>query len=250
MMDFKKFKGFPAKTQYYALPRIFFSALLNEIKDVTELKVTLFTLAALYQKPSYPHYVTLRELLADVSLRQCLKGAGGKEEDVLKETLRAMEDRGTVIRLAASKEGVPEDIYLLNSEPEHRAVEQIKSGKLTLSALKSGKQTEAAPEEVPEDESPSELPDIFTLYEENIGMLTPIIADGLKEAESHYPKAWIAEAISEAAVGNKRNWRYIMAVLEHWSAEGKNDGTHQRNPEKGQDPDKYLRGKYGHIVQR
>lgn len=245
----KSFKGFPAKTQYYALPRIFFSALLNELTDITELKVTLFTLAALYQKPSYPRYVTFRELLADVSLRQCLKQAGGKEEDILKQTLRAMKDRGTVIHLAAAKDGVPEDIYLLNSESEHQAVEQIKSGKLTLSALKAGKQAENAPYEVPEEVSPSELPDIFTLYEENIGMLTPLIADGLKEAESHYPKDWIAAAISEAAVGNKRNWRYIMAVLEHWSAEGKHDGTYQRNPEKGQDPSKYLRGKYGHIIQ-
>lgn len=246
----KDFKGFPTRTQYYALPRIFFSALLNEITDVTELKVTLFTLAALYQKPSYPRYVTFRELLADVSLRQCLKQAGGKEEDVLKETLMVMEERGTVIHLTAAKDGVPEDIYLLNSESEHQAAEKIKSGKLTLAALKAGKQIETAPDDVPEEVSPGELPDIFTLYEENIGMLTPIIADGLKEAEAHYPKAWISAAISEAALGNKRNWRYIMAVLEHWSAEGKSDGTYQRNPEKGQDPDKYLRGKYGHIVQR
>jgi DNA replication protein len=245
-----KFKGFPVKTQYYALPRIFFSALLNDITDTTELKVTLFTLAALYQKPSYPRYVTIKELLADVSLRQCLKGSGGKEEDALKEMLAAMEERGTVIRLAAARDGVPEDIYLLNSESERQAAEKIKSGKLTLGALKGGKGSETLPDDEPEEISPGEIPDIFTLYEENIGMLTPIIADGLKEAEAHYPKAWIAAAISEAALGNKRNWRYIMAVLEHWSAEGKSDGTHQRNPEKGQDPDKYLRGKYGHIVQR
>lgn len=246
----KDFKGFPAKTQYYALPRIFFSGLLNDITDMLELKVTLFTLAALYQKPSYPRYVTFKELLADVSLRQCLKSAGGKEEDVLRETLMTMDERGTVIRLAAAKDGVPEDIYLLNSESEREAAKNIKSGKLTLSALKAGKQAGGGSDELPEEVG-GELPDIFTLYEENIGMLTPIIADGLKEAEAHYPKDWIAAAISEAAVGNKRNWRYILAVLEHWSAEGKNnDGTHQRNSEKGQDPDKYLRGKYGHIVQR
>jgi DNA replication protein len=247
-MSVFKFKGFPSSTQYYALPRIFFSAVLNEITDMTELRVTLFTLAALYQKPSYPRYVTFKELLADVSLRQALKGVPGKAEDALRETLTTIEERGLVIRLAAAKDGVPEDIYLLNSDSERRAAEQIKNGKLTLSALKAGKP--ARTEEVPEEDVTLELPDIFTLYEENIGMLTPIIADGLKEAEAHYPKEWIAAAISEAAVGNKRNWRYILAVLEHWSAEGKNDGTHQRNPEKGQDPDKYLRGKYGHIVQR
>jgi DNA replication protein len=244
------FKGFPTKTQYYALPRLFFSALLNEITDITELKVTMVTLVALYQKPGYPRYVTLKELLADVNLRQCLKKAGGKEEDTLKEMLLLMEKRGTVIRLAAARDGVPEDIYLLNSDSERQAAEKIKSGKLSLAALKGGKRTETAVPEIPEEVSAVEIPDIFTLYEENIGMLTPIIADGLKEAETHYPKEWIAAAIADAAVGNKRNWRYIMAVLEHWSAEGKGDGTYQRNPEKGQSADKYLRGKYGHIVQR
>jgi len=245
----KEFNGFPAKTQYSPLPRLFFSALLPEITDITELRVTLFALADLYQKPSYPRYITAKELLNNVSLRQCLRQSGTTEEAVLKQTLEAMVKRGTLLHLTLNKggESEQEDIYLLNSEAEHQALERIKNGKLTLAGLKTGK---GADESLPEVITSSELPDIFTLYEENIGMLTPIIADGLKEAELHYPKNWIAAAISEAALGNKRNWRYIMAILERWSAEGKSDGTHQRNPEKGQDPDKYFRGKYGHIVQR
>ena len=48
---------------------------------------------------------------------------------------------------------------------------------------------------------------------------------------------------------DKRSWRYISRILERWSVEGKGSGTHQRNPEKT-DPDKYVRGKYGHVVQR
>jgi hypothetical protein len=35
--------------------------------------------------------------------------------------------------------------------------------------------------------------------------------------------------------------------LENWLAEGRSDGTHQRDTQKT-DPDKYLKGKYGHIV--
>ncbi len=243
----KEFSGFPARTQYSALPRIFFSPLLPEITDITELRVTLYTLAALYQKPSYPRYVTVKELLGNVSLRQCLRRDGETEEAILRQTLEAMAKRGTLLHLAPGKDGVPEDIYLLNTESEHQAADKIKSGKLTLAGLGAGKRGEDIP---PEEANPSETPDIFTLYEENIGMLTPIIADGLKEAELHYPKSWIAAAISEAALGNKRSWRYIVAVLERWSAEGKSDGTYQRNPEKGQDTDKYFRGKYGQIVQR
>lgn len=243
----KEFSGFPAKTQYSPLPRLFLSVLLPEIADITELRVTIYTLAALYQKPGYPRFVTLNELLKNVSLRQCLRQPGDTEENTLIKTLEAMAKRGTVLHLSPGKDNVAEDVYLLNSESERQAAEKIKNGVLTLAGLKAGKEEENA---APKEGNPSETPDIFTLYEENIGMLTPLIADSLKEAELHYPKNWIAAAITEAAVGNKRSWRYIQAILERWSTEGKSDGTYQRNPEKGQNPGKYLGQKYDHMVQR
>ena len=37
--------------------------------------------------------------------------------------------------------------------------------------------------------------------------------------------------------------------LERWSAEGKDDGTY-RGDFKKTDPDKYIKGKYGHMVRR
>jgi DnaD/phage-associated family protein len=79
-------------------------------------------------------------------------------------------------------------------------------------------------------------------------MLTPIIADELTEAEKLYPEEWIRDAIKEAVSLNKRNWRYIARILENWSAEGRGDGTHQRDTQKS--ADKYNRQKYGHLFQR
>jgi len=38
---------------------------------------------------------------------------------------------------------------------------------------------------------PPERPNIFKLYEENIGPLTPLIADALKDAEKTYPPEWV-----------------------------------------------------------
>lgn len=92
-------------------------------------------------------------------------------------------------------------------------------------------------------------PDIFSLYEENIGMLTPMIADELREARKHYSETWIDDAIREAANQNKRRWSYISAILERWSSEGKTDGTYRGDTKKA-DPDKFIKGKYGHMVQR
>jgi len=97
-------------------------------------------------------------------------------------------------------------------------------------------------------EPPAAEPDIFSLYEENIGMLTPLIADQLKDAEQQYPAEWIKEAIKEAVALNKRNWRYISRILERWLSEGKSNGTNRRYTKENTDPDKYIRGKYGHIV--
>jgi DnaD/phage-associated family protein len=86
---------------------------------------------------------------------------------------------------------------------------------------------------------------IFSLYEENIGMLTPILAEKLKEAEKVYPYSWIEEAFGEAIAHGARKWSYIQAILERW----KRDGKVVRGTKKA-DPDKYIRGKYGYLVRR
>jgi DnaD/phage-associated family protein len=72
-------------------------------------------------------------------------------------------------------------------------------------------------------------PNIFTLYEENIGTITPLMADHLQEAEERYPADWIREAFREAVELNKRNWRYIAAILRRWEAEGRDHEEPERD---------------------
>ncbi len=102
-------------------------------------------------------------------------------------------------------------------------------------------------------------PEEFTEYESNIGMLTPVIAQNLLEAIKHYPKGWVSDAIKVAAENNARSWRYIEKVLENWQAHGKNTGPPGNRPvpfrgdktdKRSDDPDKYIQGKYGHMVNR
>jgi DnaD/phage-associated family protein len=63
-------------------------------------------------------------------------------------------------------------------------------------------------------------PNIFELYEQNIGILTPMIADALKAAETEYPTGWIAAALGEAVRANARNLKYVEAILKRWAVEG------------------------------
>jgi DNA replication protein len=66
-----------------------------------------------------------------------------------------------------------------------------------------------------------ERPNIFVLYEQNIGLLSPLLAEHLIEAEKHYPYDWIEDAFREAVQRNKRSWSYIRAILRRWETEGK-----------------------------
>jgi DnaD/phage-associated family protein len=236
----KQFTGFPAKMQFTPIPNFFFSILLPQISDIAELKTTLHLLGALYHKRGYPRFITYRELLSNTSLMRSLKEAAKPPDEVLRQALEMATKRGTFLHIVLDRDGVPEDIYFLNTDSDRQIVAKIQNGELSLVGLKTGGQSSIETEE---------QPDIFTLYEQNIGMLTPMIAEELREAEKLYPVAWIKDAIKEAVSLNKRNWRYIARILERWSSEGKSSGTYKRDFKKT-DPDKYAKQKYGHMVWR
>lgn len=67
---------------------------------------------------------------------------------------------------------------------------------------------------------------ISSKYQEEIGVISSAIADGLKDfaesfRERKAPVEWIDEAFSEAAAHNKRSWAYVKAILKSWVEEGK-----------------------------
>lgn len=61
---------------------------------------------------------------------------------------------------------------------------------------------------------------IFALYLQEIGLLTPLIADAIQDWEKDVPQQWLIDAIHEAAHSNARNWKYIDAILKRWKAQG------------------------------
>ncbi|MFC2055982.1 DnaD domain-containing protein [Chloroflexota bacterium] len=235
----KQFSGFPTRMQFTPIPNFFFSSLLPQIKDITELKTTLHIFCSLYGKRGYPRFITYRELLTNKGLINSLRGGEKPSEEVLGGALGMAVKRGTILHLLVDRDGTPEDVYFLNTESDRRTVAKIQNGELALAGLKVGRQS-------PSDIDTEPPPNIFTLYEENIGKLTPMIADELREAEKLYPELWIRDAIKEAVSLKKLSWRYIERILERWSAEGKRDGTYQRDFKTGSD--KYSKQKYGHMV--
>ncbi|HNA54108.1 MAG TPA: DnaD domain protein, partial [Anaerolineales bacterium] len=47
-----------------------------------------------------------------------------------------------------------------------------------------------------------------------------------------YQAEWIAEAIGLAVENNKRNWKYIEAILKRWKEEGRAEKQDRRNDKK------------------
>jgi hypothetical protein len=103
-LNTKRFPGFPARSRFTPLPNIFFSVLLAQIDDLSELKVTLHLFWALYQKRGYPRFVTHRELSADKTLMNSIPTGA------LPHALEQAAERGSILHLSLERDGEKEDI--------------------------------------------------------------------------------------------------------------------------------------------
>jgi len=72
---------------------------------------------------------------------------------------------------------------------------------------------------------------LFKTYESEIGMLTPMISEEIKDAATVYPEAWIIDAIRISAQSNKRSWKYIEGILKRWRTNGKEVDIGSLKPE-------------------
>ena len=231
-----KFSGFPRGTRYTPVPNPLLGPLLEVIEDPAELKCTLRSLWLLHQKKGYPRFVTEGELLSDRVLLIGLKGLDASTQKAIRRGMNKAVDRGTFLSVPADQDERQEERYFLNDDAGRRAVAKIQQGSIEV---KGDSRREGAV-----GEPPGPRANIFTIYEENIGMLTPLLSDEMKEAEEIYPWQWIEEAFKIAVSRNKRSWRYIEATLRRWATEGKDDGESGRYFQKApnrEDLAEYLR---------
>ena len=170
----KEFSGFPARMQFTPIPNLFFSSLLPQISDIAELKITLHIFWSVYGKRGYPRFTTYRELLGSTSLMSSLREGEKAPDEILRQALEMAAKRGTILHMVLDRDGAPEDIYFLNTQSDRQVMAKVQSGELILSGLKAEGQADIETEE---------LPDIFNLYEQDIGMFTPMIAAELREEE-------------------------------------------------------------------
>jgi DnaD/phage-associated family protein len=213
----KAFEGFPAGARGTVIPSAFFSELLPLIDDEAELRVTLYLFYALGRRKGYPRFVTQRELLAEAPLLAQLSPAD------IERSLSAAAARGSILRHEVEDDGKKDLLLFLNTPSDRRAVEQLRERRIGPGRPLPAESAAPAPQQS----------NVFRLYEANIGALTPLVADELLEAERLYPYEWLEEAMREAALLNKRSWRYIAAILQRWATEGRTREKVGRDPGEG-----------------
>ena len=193
------------------VPKPLLNSLLVQIDDIAELKCILRAIALLNEKKGYLRAVPLQELQTDENLLRAIPPEGGIQPAVLIERalFRAVQ-RGFLAYAIVGTGNSRQPVFRLNSEADRIALEKIAAEPPRWLGVYQ------------EPPDPSvDRPNVFEMYEQNIGMLSPMIADALLEAEEMYPEEWIEDAISESVAQNKRSWRYISRILERWEHDGR-----------------------------
>ena len=217
----ESFKGFPVgELKFTAVPDLFFARLLPQIDSLVELKVTLHFLWVHYRQTR--QVIAKAELLTDETLVDSLALIDEDIEQALSLGLDRAVDRGTLLYVQVENEDGVHDLYFLNSERGRQAQTRVEAGEVGVVAV-SGL----------EIASPAKRPNIFELYEDNIGLISPILADELKDAQATYPTEWIEDAFKIAVENNVRKWSYIRAILDRMASAGRDDGRGQSQEKPG-----------------
>jgi len=224
----KTFPGFssdPARP--VPLPDAFFGGLLPLIDDIGELRVTLACFRIVTRKSGSPRAIRWADLAADAGLRAMM------EEAEIRAGVECAVTRGTLLHVWADVGDGPEELYFINTERGREAVRTLQRGE---------RPEGLAPAEPPTSEV--ERPNIFALYEQNIGLLTPMLADELRDAEATFPAAWIEEAFRQAVRQNARSWAYVCKILE------RRDRSEKRGARGKTDQDRYrdIEGEYADLI--
>ncbi|MGB2962690.1 MAG: DnaD domain protein [Anaerolineales bacterium] len=231
------FDGFPpGKITTTRIPTIFFKDLLPQINDLDELKVTLYALWQITRLEGEIRYLREEDFLGDPLFMEGMGATNAAQQRAVRTGLERAVNRGTLLKAAVPEGDGQLAIYFFNSPRGQAAVQSVADGSWRPS----------------DDSGPSptlsmEQPNIFQLYEENIGPLTPLIADTLRDAETQYPENWIRQAVEIAVQNNVRKWNYIEAILRSWQDGGRDERQDRRHTKK--DRRAYLEDEFAEFIE-
>ena len=201
----------------WPVPRSLITDILPAMTDLNELHVVLAMLRLVLEAGDVSAPFEESTFVRDRTLRDALRvvGSGNSADYRIATGLDLAVGRCVLLRFRTIEDQHERVWYTIATPEAKSAIDRMLQGEsLPPRSLWEG---DSAPRIEPE------RPTVFRLYEQNIGLLSPIIADQLVRAMERYPREWIEDAIGEAVAYNRRNWRYIQRILQNWATTGRSE---------------------------
>lgn len=206
--------SYPDGARRTAVPDLFFGRDLPELGDPVALKLLLHVMWRVHRRGrGHPAALREAELLDDPVLRRGVTVLGYAPEAVdaaLTAALGSLAKRGTLLSVRVAEAGGQVNWWAVAD----------REGRSALTRLAAGGDAPAA---APKLGDAVARPNIYALFETNIGVLTPMVAEELREAEAAFAADWIEDAMRSAAANGVRKWSYVRAILDRWRRDGRDD---------------------------
>jgi len=197
------FDGFPpGKINTTRIPTLFFKELLPQIDDLDELKVTLYALWQITRLEGEVRFLKEEDFVGDPIFMEGMGASSAAQQRAVRTGLELAVNRGTLLKTSVPDKDDQLVIYFFNSPRGQAAVQSVADGSWRPSDGSGPSPTLSV-----------EQPNIFQLYEENIG-----------------PK-----------------WNYVEAILRSWQDGGRDERQDRRHTKK--DRRAYLEDEFAGFIE-
>ena len=197
-------KGFPLSDDFAAtrIPNAVLGRVLASIDDADEIKLILRAIWLLEHQRGYPRYITRDDLRRDRVLSVAIA-----DQSDFDRILKSAIELGVFVEVS-----IHNNICLMfNTESARRATIEIAPPTVILNKDDNNWDTPAVS---------TTTTDAFRAYEENIGLLSPMIRQSILAALEDFTDEDITRAVRIAVENESRSWSYVAAVLRSWARDG------------------------------
>jgi DnaD/phage-associated family protein len=212
----EKMTGFQAPN-YTQVPNDYFDLIMD--MTISEIKV----LSALLRGTLGYHRNNV-----DMTIREMARTTHIDPKSVMAGAVK-LEERGLISRTVGKNTTITKWTVVID-EPKlwEKIVKTVGNGQEENCSLLLKRKKEIKDDDV--------LATISKAYESEIGIITAMMRDELAEASAIYPQQWTLDAIHEAAIQNKRGWKYVLTILTRWKAQGNQDSAKTQEAPKFRKP--------------
>ena len=214
-MTIRPINGFPLSDDYAGtrVPNAVLGRVLSCVDDVDVIKLVLRAVWLLERQRGYPRYISVEHLQRDRVLSNVFVSTV-----TLERALDTAIEYGVIAKVVINGNAC----LMLNTESAQRAA---MDGAITSPVV--GTKNADGDWDTP---AASSMPsDAFRAYEDNIGLLSPMIRESILAALEDFTDDDITRAIRIAVENESRSWSFVAGVLRRWSREGipdeRTDGT-------------------------